>query len=188
MMASIFTPIDSEEKTYKVATSSQEWCGHTYTQLNHKGSAYVGKLHSYFQDEADQEFTIADALLEDDIWTKIRLDPSALPKGDIDMIPGTMFLRLKHKDHTVEPAKAQLKSTPDEALSTYTIAYKNFSRELSITFENEFPHAIISWEEVSNGGKTTARRTHSINSPYWEKHDVADGELRKKLGLDMTNY
>ena len=36
MMTSVFTPIDanSDARAIKITTSSQEWCGHTFTQLN----------------------------------------------------------------------------------------------------------------------------------------------------------
>ena len=95
MMSSIFTPVDKNKSTFKVTTSSQEWCGHTFSQLNLKKNQYKGILHSYFMNEGDQEFTLDAALLEDEIWTKIRLNPKDLPTGTIELIPGTMFLRLE---------------------------------------------------------------------------------------------
>jgi len=50
MITSVFTPVDVQNASaLKVSSSTQEWCGQTYMQLNYKGI-----LHSYFQSEADQ--------------------------------------------------------------------------------------------------------------------------------------
>lgn len=200
MMSSIFTPVDHKKPTLKVTTSSQEWCGHTYAQLNHRKNQYKGRLHSYFMEEGDQEFALDAVMLEDEIWTKIRLRPSELPTGDIKLIPGTQFLRLRHREFAVEQATASLEPVADASLSTkslakYRVTYKNFKRVLEITFETEFPYTIVAWEEQVQSGFgnpktliTRAVRTHSINSAYWGQHDVADLELRKKLGLDTGSY
>ena len=196
MMSSIFTPVDQKKKTYKVTTSSQEWCGHTYAQLNLRKNKYQGRLHSYFQSEGDQEFSLEAALLEDEIWTKIRLNPLALPTGEIKIIPGSMFLRLKHHDHGVEKAVATLEELNDASLSPnpvakYRVEYTDFPRILEIVFETSFPYAIVAWEEQTSAGfgnsamlTTRAVRTHTMNSAYWGQHDVADGKLRAKLGLN----
>ena len=199
MMSSIFTPVDNQS-TIKVTTSSQEWCGHTFSQLNLKKDQYKGQLRSYFQSEGDQDFTLKRVLLEDEVWTKIRLNPKSLPIGNIKLIPGSMFLRLKHRDYKVEDAVASLESIVDAELSKkplnkYEIRYKDFGRALSITYEDSFPHAIVAWEERSSnspgdtvGLVTKAVRTHTMNSAYWGQNDVADAELRSRLGLDVSNY
>src|SRR5262249_26535618 len=82
LMTSIFSPIDFQHvRTLKVTSTSLEWCGQTYMQLNFRNNQYDGTLHSYFQNEADQDFQIKTALLEDEVWTRIRLAPDELPKG-----------------------------------------------------------------------------------------------------------
>lgn len=194
MMTSTFTPVSSAS-TVKVTTTSQEWCGHTYAQLNLKKNEYKGVLHSYFQQEGDQTFALKRSLLEDEIWTKIRLNPSKLPTGNIELIPGSKFLRLRHIDYTVAKAKATLKDVANSDLShkplqEYQVAYTDLDRVLTITFEKSFPYSILAWQEegVSGFGNakkliTRATRTHTIKSPYWNKHRVMDGELRKALGL-----
>ena len=92
IMTSIFTPVNyGALPTQKVTTSSQEWCGHTYMQLNNNGSGFSGIFHSYFQAEADQQFKLGKALLEDEVWTLIRLNPMSLPTGSIKIIPGNEF-------------------------------------------------------------------------------------------------
>ena len=98
IMSSIFTSVNrqSHPQSLKVTTSIQEWCGHTFTQLNFRENKYHVLLRSYFMDEADQHYFIEPVQLEDDIWTWIRIDPSSLPRGDIRLIPGSQFSRLKH--------------------------------------------------------------------------------------------
>ena len=200
MMSSIFTPVDISQPTYKVTSTSQEWCGHTFSQLNYKSGKYRGQLFSYFQEEGDEEFTLNKAMLEDEIWTKIRLNPSSLPTGDIELIPGNQFLRLRHRQFGIERATASLENVSDVKLSTkqlkkYRVAYKDLKRVLEITFEDEFPYAIVAWEEQMQSGfrnpkvlTTRAIRTHSINSAYWGQHNQVDAHLRRELGLEESNY
>lgn len=56
MMLSVFTPVQIENypRTLKATASSQEWCGHTFTQLNLRDNRYQAVLYSYFEDEGDQ--------------------------------------------------------------------------------------------------------------------------------------
>jgi len=50
-MQSVFTPVNQKEDngSLKVATSSQEWCGHTFMQLNQRGNNYQVQSNSYFE-------------------------------------------------------------------------------------------------------------------------------------------
>ena len=200
MMTSVFTPVN-QSQSIKVTTTSQEWCGHTFSQLNLGKNEYKGRLHSYFQNEGDQEFSIEDVMLEDELWTRIRLDPNTLPIGEIDLIPGTMFLRLGHADFQAQKARAELSPEPDSELSAnpvkkYTISFNNLNRTLDIWFEEKFPYQILAWEEQVQSGfgankktlTTRAVKTHSIKNAYWEKNNLADSDLREQLGLNPSNY
>ncbi|MFZ1748700.1 MAG: hypothetical protein WAU01_00840 [Saprospiraceae bacterium] len=200
LMSSIFTPIDTRQKTLKITTTAQEWCGHSFSQLNLKKDKYDFLGFSYFQDEADQKSTIQAAMLEDEVWNKIRLNPSSLPTGDIELIPGGQYLRLNHKPIAVEKAFATMKNMQDTTLSSasltkYTIKYKDLQRELSIVFETSFPYAIVAWEEhIVSGNKdpkpmiTKAVRTHTIKSAYWSQNGLKDADMRAKLGMKAENY
>jgi hypothetical protein len=193
MMTSTFTPIDGSS-TLKTTTTSQEWCGHTFTQINLNGKKYKGRLFSYFQEEGDQTFTLDDVLLEDEIWTLLRLNPEAVPTGYIDVVPGSQFLRFKHRPTQVEKAQAMMMDFegPDgKRLKKYRLEYLDFDRVLEISFESSFPYTIESWTETMRSGplsstvmKTTAKKTHSMKSAYWNKNSVSDSPLRKELGLD----
>src|SRR5690606_24963330 len=81
LMLSVFTPTNrkKEPASLKATMSSQEWCGQVYTQVNLRGNRYVVKSHSYFEQEADDQFSVRQALLEDELWNFIRLDHEHLP-------------------------------------------------------------------------------------------------------------
>ena len=190
MMTSIFTPVDFQKhRTLKVTSSTQEWCGQTYTQLNFKNNAYQAQLHSYFQAEADQNLQLKGTWLEDELWTRIRLAPQTLPQGEIEIVPALQFVRLGHVPLKVEKAVAQMKV--EGKSQVYALQYKNLKRSLIIRFDSSFPHMIQSWEEKSPGGfgadapilTTKAVKTHSILLDYWNKNNVADAPYRERLGL-----
>lgn len=194
MMDSVFTPVDADSypDTLKLSSSSQEWCGNTYTQLNLAGDKYDAKTFSYFESEGDKSFSLDKALLEDELWTRIRLGPQNLPVGDVELIPGAMAARLMHRRLRVEPANASLMdNAEDKSLSDYEIRYKDYERSLKITFNKSFPYEIESWKETYKSGfgpdarvlTTTATKNKSLNTDYWNKHDRDDVGLRKELGL-----
>lgn len=192
MMTSVFTPVDrkTQPNTLKVTTSSQEWCGHTFTQLELADSNYNAQLHSYFESEGEQELSLEKTWLEDELWNLIRIAPKDLPTGEITVIPSTMFQRLKHTKLGVERANGFIKQ--DSLSSTYTLTYPQLDRELIISFRTEFPHQITSWNEsyVSGWGEkaqkltTKATLIKSIKLDYWNKHDLKDAIIRKELGLE----
>jgi hypothetical protein len=190
MMKSVFTPVDHQQYPHslKVTTSSQEWCGHTFTQYNLDGNNYDVLLHSYFESEGDRGFSLNAALLEDEVWNIIRLNPDALPTGEIDIIPGTFYQRLGHQEAKVAKATASLEGTETK---TYTLVYPEYDRTISIEFQAEFPHKIMGWEEIyasgfgENAQKLTTRATldETIKLDYWTRNSPADSVLREKLNL-----
>lgn len=199
MMTSTFTPIERGRfpGTLKTTTTSQEWCGHTFHQLNSHKGGYRVQVRSYFQGEGDQDYTIKDALLEDEVWTLLRIDPAMLPTGDVELVPGSQFLRLKHLPLKPYKASASSKAVMDTALSreklvSYTIDYKDIERSLTITYESTAPFRIVAWEERGESGfgssavvlTTRATRTHEMLSDYWNKNGTGDTALRRELGLE----
>ena len=194
IMQSTFTPVDYKKypNSLKVTTSSQEWCGHTFMQANLKGKTYKVQQNSYFESEGDATFTVAAALLEDEIWTRIRINPNSLPTGMINILPGTIFSRLRHASFKPVAAKANMSEHPQQdGIMQYHIDYPDNQRSLTIDFVQTFPHEIIGWEETFISGfgantkslTTRATKKQSILLDYWNKHDVADLHWRKKLGL-----
>lgn len=194
MMTSVFTPVSADRypRTLKVTTTSQEWCGHTFTQLNLDGAGYRARLYSQFERESDRSIRIDSTLLEDEIWNRIRLSPDALPTGEVRLIPGTIFQRLRHNAWSTQTATPSLADDPqDPAVRVYTIAYSDILRKLDIRFTRQFPHTIESWTETSRGRSpdapelvTRATRKKRIQLDYWRRHDLADLRYREQLGLD----
>ncbi|TPN89276.1 septum formation inhibitor Maf [Aquimarina algicola] len=188
IMQSTFYPVADNQHAVKVSSSMQEWCGHVYAQLNNREQFEVIS-HSYFQGEADEEFKIDKTILENELWTKIRINPKELPQGDLNIIPSFEFTRLRHKPIKAYKAKASI--VKEEETSTYTINYPELKRTLNITFNNTFPHEIEGWTEsfVSGFGSnakeltTKATKIKRIKSSYWNKNSNKDEVLREELGL-----
>jgi len=193
MMRSTFVPIDGSAMI-KCTTTSQEWCGHTFLQLNKLDSGYRWHSFSYFESEGDKTDTLNHLLTEDELWATIRLNPDQLPTGDIELLPGTFYIRLKHRPIAAQPAEASLSTLEssdyhDKEHSLYQLKYDN--RTLKIFFEKELPHRILGWEEAYSSGfgnsrqlTTRAKRKATIRSKYWTKNSNADRGIRKQLQLD----
>lgn len=198
IMRSVFTPVDlaKNPKTLKLTTSIQEWCGHVYTQLNLEKDEYKMQMHSYFQSEGDQEKRMPAVLLEDEIWTKLRIDPKTIPMGKVEIIPSNIATRLLHTP--IQPVNAVI--SMDEAggefegkeVNMLTIQYADSRRKLSIYHKAVFPFEILGWDESQPSPawrkdaqvKTTkARLKKSIRLDYWSRNGNADRVMREELGL-----
>ncbi|MGC6431453.1 MAG: septum formation inhibitor Maf [Jejuia sp.] len=180
IMQSTFYPVANNKHAIKVSSSMQEWCGHVYAQLNNKAQFNI-MSHSYFQGEADENFKLDKAILENELWNQLRIDPKSLPTDSISIIPSFEFTRMKHIDIKAYEAEATLTE------NSYTIDYKNLERTLTINFNPEFPFDIESWEETfKSGGKTLttkATKLKTIKSPYWQKNSNKFQVLRDTLQL-----
>lgn len=188
MMLSVFTPVNraAYPSTLKATMSSQEWCGQVYTQMNLRGKRYAVKSHSYFQQEGDQNFSVRAKLLEDELWNLIRLDHNHLPVGNIEVVPGLFFTRLKHTDLAVQSAFAERLVT--DSSFVYSLSFNQLSRKLSIEFQKDFPYKIIRWkEEWTENGKvhqTFAILNKTLHIDYWTKNRNEHLFLRDSLGLN----
>lgn len=197
MMMSTFTPVSADKypNPFKVTTSSQEWCGHTFMQLNHEKNGYRLRGFSYFESEGDVDTSVKNVILEDELWTRIRFNPASLPTGKVELLPSTFYLRLRHQEAKPKAATCTLSKVPqsdyaDTPHQRYSISYDN--RTLALYFEEVFPYAILGWEETYLSGfgdakqlTTKAKRIKSIKSAYWGKNSNKDREIRKELGLGM---
>ena len=185
IMQSVFYPLANHQHAIKISCSIQDWCGHSYAQLNNRTEFEVTS-HSYFEGEADEDFSLPKAILENELWTQLRIDPKSLPIGNVAIIPSFEYLQLRHIPLRAYNASAELK------LNTYTISYPDLKRSLSILFNPKFPYDIISWEEtfISGYGEnakpltTKATRQKIIKSDYWNKNTNDDFTLRESLGLN----
>lgn len=183
IMTSTFYPVTEKKHAIKVSQSTQEWCGHVYAQLNNRENFEVTS-HSYFQSEADQEMSLPKDILENELWTQIRLDPTSLPTGSFKAIPNLEYIRNSHIDLAAYQAVGSLNE------DSYTIEYPDLKRTVTIQFESEFPHTIEGWTETFPQGRdgalmtTTATKMKTIKSAYWGKKSIADEALRTELQLN----
>ena len=184
IMQSTFYPVSNDQHAIKVSSSIQEWCGQVYAQLNNRDQ-FEFTSHSYFQSEADQNIKLDKTILENELWNQLRINPSSLPVGELEIIPSLEFLRLKHVP--IKPYKAYVTLNK----GTYTINYRDLERSLTINFDVQFPYTIESWEETSKSGfgsnlktlTSKATRLERIKSAYWNKNSNSDQGLRTTLKL-----
>lgn len=187
MMLSAFTPTKEQSQGLKFTASSQEWCGHTFTQLNLKSSdSYSGKIFSYFEKEGDDTFTFS-GMAEDDLWNLIRIDPKQIPTGSVQMMPSLFYQRFTHQEFKTEEAFIRVLDISDNR-SQMELTYASGSRMLKIDFEKVFPYQIMAWEEIqtkSDGTKEISKATRKGLKivDYWTKNKVEDEFLRKELNL-----
>jgi len=184
IMQSTFYPVANNQHAIKISASIQEWCGQAYSQINNRDDFEV-MSHSYFQGEADQSFNIEKTWTENELWTKLRIDPKSLPTGNLDIIPSLEYTRLFHEVVKSYNANAELKN------DSYTIIYPDLNRVLKINYNSQFPYEILSWEETISTGvgssaktlTTKATKLASIKSDYWTKNSNDDKGLRAILKL-----
>lgn len=203
MMLSVFTPVQFNKysSTLKITASSQEWCGHTFTQLNLEEENYRAVLHSYFEKEGEQAITFSKVLLEDELWTTLRISPEKITHGEMSMLPGFLSQRLLHTEMKAEKAIVKNNLIPDESvyewlgkgtkLKMLSVQYPEQERTLKIYFAEKFPYQIIGWEETyldgfgTNKKKLTTRaiKKKTLFIDYWNHNKNADTALRDSLEL-----
>lgn len=195
VMTSVFTPTKTSEEphTLKVTTSSQDWCGQSFTQLNYAGGGQWAKqLRSYFEREGDMNESVPADFLEDELFNRIRSGWQDLPVGDFRVLPNTSYLLMTHQPYRARRARVSLADhtdgTTSEPQKAYVIDYPEDQRKLEIFFTTATPHTITGWNETyparGRALTTTARLTHQKRAPYWEQNSVADEGLRKEIGLE----
>ncbi len=188
IMSSSFYPVHDNQHALKVSFSAQEWCGQVYAQLNNR-SKFEIMSHSYFESEADQNIELEKTILENELWNKIRIEPSTLPIGDLDIIPSLEYIRLSHKE--LKSYKATATLTENNELSSYEVNYPELGRNLKINFTASFPYSIESWTETFKSGfgenaksmTSTATKLNRLKTPYWRQNGNNDLSLRDSLGI-----
>lgn len=181
IMTSTFNPIPENRHALKSTLSMQEWCGQVYMQLNNR-KKFELQLHSYFEGEADQEFSLDKCWLENELWNLIRINPNALPTGEFEIIPSFEYARMWHQK--IAPHVGHGSLMQGDSISTYTLTYPEQQRELVIYFESAFPYGIERWTETyANGAQTEAVKLQRIRSAYWNQNDPKFEFLRDSLQL-----
>jgi hypothetical protein len=187
-MSSTFYPVYDNQHALKTSLSVQEWCGHVYSQINNR-EQFEFTSHSYFEGEADQHFNMDKAILENEIWTKVRIDPTDLPTGELEVIPALEFIRLGHKELKAYQAMGSI--SEKDGITTYILTYPDLERTLTINFTTDFPYSIESWTEEFKSGfgpnakllTTKATKLKRMKTAYWGQNSNQDLFLRDSLGL-----
>ena len=200
IFTSVFTSVGNLKKpnTLKITTSSQDWCGQSFMQLNAKKDKFEIHQYSYFENEGDKKFKIEKTLSFDEVFNQIRINPRLLPEGSFQFLPSTIFLRLKHKASQAYQANGIFKSAPsdlsnNENLKEYIIEVPSLDLKYTIIYRDENPFEIIEWRESypsTFDGKirTTIAKRKSIEwIDYWNKNSTNDALLRDKLKLNRLN-
>ena len=182
IMSSVFSPVDGSP-ALKTTCTVQDWCGQVFFQTNLEKSGIRARSFSYFETESDQDTRLPITLLEDELWTKIRLGPDKIPVGKISVLPSATYVRLRHKPFQSEAAEVKIET--GNAENTLIVNYLNIPRTLSIRFETASPHRILGWEETGTSGAVQSKGTlkASLMSAYWAQHDNAHSPLRDSLKL-----
>ena len=189
LMTSVFTPTDGQAypRTLKVTTSSQDWCGQSYTQLNQAGGeAWRMQLRSYFEREGDRDERLTADFLEDEVFNRIRIG-GELPDGKFAVIPATGYLLMTHQPYVAARARAST-ATVGDSLRVYTLTYPELDRELTVTYAAAAPYVIRAWTERYPSRDTVLTTTATLRrqqvAPYWSQNATTDAPLRAELGLD----
>ena len=185
LMSSLFTPIDLAKNPHslKATTTVQDWCGQVFTQLDYlKDNKYSVKQFSYFEMEGDKVFDTEGSLLEDEILTRLRINPASLPEK-AQIIPNLTFTRMRHKPVAASNATINFKDLEND-LRVCTVNYPELKRRLEVTFEAKSPFKIAGFAEFQDDkelSRATLRKT--MMSDYWNKNDNQSAYLREMLGL-----
>jgi hypothetical protein len=209
LLTSVFSPTAATGgqvlAPIKVAFTSQEWCGTVFHQLVRRGGGYESTWHSYFESEGDGRAQLPlapNALLEDELWFRLRELTRPLLPGNYPLVPSLMAVRLSHAP--LVPGTIAVRRTAEAAPLTVPAGRFEVTRwELELRWgpggervqrrkvwvERDWPRRIIAWEgEVAgfSGNEPSTERgelTGSMRDAYWKHNRPGDEALREKLGL-----
>ncbi|MGJ8677014.1 MAG: septum formation inhibitor Maf [Akkermansiaceae bacterium] len=189
-LVSVFHPLENttDNMALKVTTSVQEWCGHVFVQTNRKDGHTITEVKSYFEaEDGARHKEKASVLLEDEVWTALRINPNQLPVGNIKMIAGSLASRFSHTKQVAEEVTTRwIKGNSDKSI-IYEIFYIKSGRKLAIEISQSLPYSILGWHESGEKGLLSSaklkKQLHNVD--YWNYKDDPKGKkLRKKLGLN----
>ncbi|MCS6929574.1 MAG: hypothetical protein NZM43_08775 [Saprospiraceae bacterium] len=187
VMMSVFSPMYVRPShALKATWSIQDWCGQVFAQANRlSDSTYRLRLFSYFEREGDIEQNASIELLEDELWTTLRLHPARFERPDtLVVLPSMLFFRFQHLP--LQTYKAVVFIEKKETESFLHVRYTDLPRQLSIRFETAWPHRILGWEEYDQGQITSRGSLSRVQmNDYWNHQANNDEVLRKELNVSF---
>lgn len=180
----------------KASFSSQEWCGHVFSQLlPHSEYAELMTL-SYFEGEEQRSTRIttsAQTLSEDALfhWARGLSVPTVTPGKTlpIQLLRSLKESRLQHRP--TEEISAVLEVAAETEMlkvdaGAFQVRRKSIQREDGLRWdfyvESAFPHRIISWKK-SDG--EVASLIKSVRMSYWQLNRNTDTSALQRLGLNQ---
>lgn len=178
----------------KVSYSSQEWCGHVYSQLSFDPLGIHYDVHSYFDGEADQRRDLEypqDGIAEDLLllWARGMAAP-ALKPGESRTAPLLRSLQYS-RDRHVPPAWSRATLIRAAATRRVRVPAGEFEAEIftaelsggpswTIEVEQSAPHRILRWE-TSEGVR--AELVGAARLEYWKMNRKGFEDALGQLGL-----
>ena len=157
-MTSVYLPLNLTLRPHamKVINSVQEPAGNSFLALLQIPKSYEIVAKNTFKEKTKEHFILERQHLEDELWAKIRMNPSNLPMGDIEIIPSFAYWQSVRKSPNIYEAKTGLKDYTGteftgKKLKIYSLDYPDLKRNLSIVFESDFPFEIVGWKRVGDG-------------------------------------
>lgn len=182
IMQSTFLSLENQQNATKLVSSMQEWCGQSYLQLNKRAGNFQVKLHSYFEEINDNEFSIAQAYTENQLMLDLRIQPT-LEQMPQQMIPNLTYLQLNQKEIKAYPVI--FKQTIEATQIVTQIEFPDLNRKVQIKQSNQFPYRIEQWKEAIGAEEeeqiSEARLINSMRVDYWNKNKEKDLILRENL-------
>jgi hypothetical protein len=178
----------------KTSFSSQEWCGHVYTQWLPRAGKLLGSLHSYFDGEADAQPELPippSGIVEDALPILVRgLRGDWLAPGESRTLP---FLRSQLRTRLLHVPAAWGQATVTRSKTSATVAtalgkLRAFSYTVAedkgdtvtFTVEEAAPHRLLAWHSSSGeDGKILG----SARLPYWTMNGNGGEAALKLLGI-----
>ena len=183
----------------KASFSSQEWCGHVYSQLLFDPRRIRHTLHSYFDGEQDQHNALPypeNGISEDALWFWARgFAAPKLEPGESARVPLLMSLQESRFTHRPVAWRAGTlsRSSATEEVSVpagdFTVekwvaaldpASGGVQRSRTFYVEQAEPHRIVRWE--SSDGEV-AQMIAGERLQYWRMNGNDYAAAVEKLGL-----
>lgn len=178
----------------KISFSSQEWCGHVYSQLLFGQEHARFTQHSYFDGEADQqrEFDYPENGFSEDtlmLWARRMARPYTIP-GSSDAFLMLTSLETARNKHVPLTWVYQTLSQ-DKATQTIRVPAGSFEVDVmretrkdkswrAYYVEKAAPRRIVRWE-TSEGER--ADLLGSERMKYWEMNQEGGEQALKRLGI-----
>ena len=162
------TPLNSSlyPHALSVISSTQTNEGTDFLSFQPEPKSYLFVGRNSLEPEKEIHKSTEKGNLEDEIWGKIRMNPDALPQGEIEMIPSLGYWNEIHQSPSAQEVKAELKAVEGaKNQKIYSLDYPILKRKLEIIFEANFPFQIIEFKETIEGKmvKGTRQISHEDN-------------------------